>query len=66
MINTETEIEKFIRLPEVMSLVGLKRSAIYQKMQKNEFPKPYKITKRAVAWLLSDIQHWISEQLQPT
>ena len=55
--------ETFLRLPQVELRVGLRRSAIYQAMKENRFPKPVKLGLRAVAWTLSDISAWQQEQI---
>lgn len=55
--------ERLVRRPEVEKMVGLKRSAIYEKMSKGDFPKPVRIGKRAVAWRLSEIMKWMNERL---
>ena len=55
---------RFLRLPEVMRTVGLGRSAIYERVSRNEFPKPVALSGRAVAWVSSDIQMWIDAQVK--
>nr|WP_321444588.1 AlpA family phage regulatory protein [uncultured Cohaesibacter sp.] len=47
--------EKFLRLPDVEIRVGLRRSAIYEAIKDNRFPKPVKLGIRAVAWAESEI-----------
>lgn len=54
--------QQIIRRPEVERLVGLSRSAIYAAMDRSEFPRPIRLGKRAVGWLLLDIEHWIQER----
>lgn len=53
-------LQKAHRLNATEDIVGLKRSTIYKKIQDGEFPKPIKISERAVAWLESDLQEWLS------
>ena len=52
--------QKILRLPEVKKRTGLSRSSIYLKASQGSFPKPYKISERAVGWLQSDIDDWLS------
>ena len=40
----------FRRLPAVMALCGLKRSAIYAHVKKGDFPAPEKLTLHASGW----------------
>lgn len=53
-----------LRLPEVISQTGLSRSAIYQRIVADSFPKQFSLGGgRAVGWLESDIQNWIKQRL---
>jgi prophage regulatory protein len=54
--------ERLLRLPEVKSRTGYKRASIYKKMRLGEFPCPYSLGGRAVAWKLSDIENWIESR----
>ncbi|MFY9288399.1 MAG: AlpA family transcriptional regulator [Alphaproteobacteria bacterium] len=53
-----------IRLPEVISRVGLCRASIYKQMTKGSFPKPIAIGIRARGWLESEIDTWIALRVQ--
>ncbi|WP_418103808.1 AlpA family transcriptional regulator [Vibrio harveyi] len=54
---------RFLRLKEVMALTGLGRSSIYKFMDENTFPKSVSLGGRAVAWVESEIEDWMSERL---
>lgn len=54
-----TNMNRLIRLNEVMNLTALSRSAIYRKMKTGEFPQSVNIGDRAVAWVEQDIKEWI-------
>ena len=56
-------ITRLIRLPEVMSRVGLGRSTIYRWMSEGKFPKPVQLGGHAVAWVEEEVEVWISAQL---
>jgi prophage regulatory protein len=45
-MNTAT---RFLRLPDVITLVGMKRTAIYDRIKADTFPAPVQIGARAVA-----------------
>lgn len=47
--------EVLLRLPAVMDKVGLKKSAIYDRIRRKEFPRSVAIGRRARAWRASDI-----------
>ena len=56
--------ETIIRLPEVIRLTGLSKSAIYDRMDPDsprhapDFPKCFSLDGGAVGWFLSDIENW--------
>lgn len=51
---------KILRMPSVMEKTGLSRSAIYQRITQETFPRPIPIGRRAVGWLESDIDKWVA------
>lgn len=53
-------IEKHLRRPAVEEITGLSRSTIYDLMSKGHFPRPIKLTGKAVAWPESMIRDWLS------
>jgi prophage regulatory protein len=55
-------LEKHYRRPAVEEITGLSRSSIYDLMSKGHFPKPIKISARAVAWPESAISKWMQER----
>lgn len=55
---------KILRLPEVKETTGLSRSSIYLRIANNEFPSPISLGGRAVGWLESDIQSWLTERIE--
>lgn len=56
-------MESLLRLPEVERRTGLKRSAIYQHIERNEFPRPVQLTRKAVAWPESEVSGWIHARI---
>lgn len=57
------EAERLLRRAEVERRVGLKRSAIYERVAKGTFPRPVKDDEgAAVWWLESEIQAWIDRK----
>jgi prophage regulatory protein len=55
--------DRLLRLPEVQARVGLGRSAIYAAMRAGAFPRPVRISSRAVAWAEADIVRWIRDRI---
>jgi prophage regulatory protein len=54
--------EKLMRLQEVKPTVGLQKSSIYALMRAGDFPKPVRLSARAVAWKYSDIAAWMQSR----
>lgn len=51
--------DRLIRLPEVMERVGLRRSAIYQRMREGSFPRSRSLGSRCAVWIETEIDDWI-------
>lgn len=50
---------RLIRLPEVMARVGLRRSAIYQRMSEGRFPKSRSLGPKCAVWVEAEIDAWV-------
>ncbi|WP_261158578.1 AlpA family transcriptional regulator [Serratia liquefaciens] len=55
--------KRLIRLPDVMSITGLKRSTIYLKMKGGDFPHSIPIGERSVAWVEGEVNKWIENNI---
>lgn len=55
--------ERILRRHEVEQRTGLSRSAIYAEMQAGKFPKPLRLTAKAVGWTDHSIDEWIASRL---
>lgn len=60
-----------IRMREVETIVGMKRSTIYKLMQRSDcaFPQPVKLSMSTargapVAWVLSEVQAWARGRIE--
>ena len=54
--------DTLLRRPDVEAITGLSGASIYAAMRRDEFPRPVKIGRRAVAWPQSAIDSWIAER----
>lgn len=63
---TPSSPERLLRLPEVESRVGLRKSSIYEMLGRKPpaFPRPLKLSRRAVAWSSSSIENWIQDRIK--
>lgn len=50
---------RLLRLPEVIDRVGLRRSAIYQRMSEGRFPKSRSLGPKCAVWVEAEIDEWI-------
>lgn len=55
--------DRLLRLPEVQRLTGLRRSAVYEQMQRGAFPRSVKTGRRSAGWSESAIQAWIAARI---
>lgn len=51
-----------LRIPEVLARVPLSRASIYAAMKRGAFPRPVRLSLRAVAWREQDIATWLAER----
>ena len=51
---------RLLRLPEVIDRVGLRRSAIYQRMSEGRFPKCRSLGPKCSVWVEAEINDWIN------
>lgn len=58
--------DKHLRRRAVEEMTGLSRTTIYEMMKRDQFPRPIKITGKAVAWPESAISAWLASRPQPT
>ena len=50
---------RLLRLAKVIGMTGLSRTTIWRLERTGEFPRRRKINSRSVAWLESEVHHWI-------
>lgn len=55
-------IQKHLRRREVEQLTGLSRSSLYDLMAKGAFPRPIKLTGKAVAWPENAVAEWLASR----
>ena len=54
--------QRYLRRRAVEELTGLSRSSIYDLMSREAFPRPIKLTDKAVAWSEQEIADWLSSR----
>ena len=56
---------RLLKRTQVEALTSLSRSCIYSEMQAGRFPRPLRVSSKAVRWREADIFNWM-ESLQHT
>lgn len=52
--------DRLIRIDEVLHMCGFSRSSLYASIQKGEFPAQVKLSKKASAWVYSEVTAWVA------
>ena len=55
-------IIEILRLPAVMQMTGLRKSAIYDAAQRGAFPRQIKLLGRASGWRRDEVEAWIESR----
>ena len=63
-LNSSKEKLRLLRITDGMTVTGLPKSTIYLKIKNNEFPNQVPIGSRSVAWIESEINHWIENNIR--
>jgi prophage regulatory protein len=60
-IQTQGHVgERLLRLPQVLDMVGLGKTMVYEMVKKGEFPQPRKVRHLSV-WVESEVQTWVGK-----
>ena len=54
--------DELLYFDSVSARVGLRRTAIYERISNGTFPQPVRLSARCVRWRASDIRHWLIAQ----
>ncbi|MBJ7444358.1 MAG: AlpA family transcriptional regulator [Sphingobium sp.] len=54
--------EAYLRLPEVLSAIGVSRPTLYRRIKAGEFPEAYSLGGNCVAWRRSEVENWIENR----
>ena len=53
---------RILRRPAVEEATGLARSTLYDLMARGQFPRPIRLTGKAVGWEAATIDEWITSR----
>jgi len=51
----------FLRLPQVLMLIPIKKTCWWKGVKSGRFPKPVKLSQRCTAWRVEDIRELITK-----
>ncbi|WP_084251046.1 helix-turn-helix transcriptional regulator [Sphingomonas pruni] len=54
-------MDRVIRRKELLSIIGISRSTLYDWMASGTFPRPIRLGRRAVGWRSKDISDWLEK-----
>ena len=60
MLNEHNTQQSFLRLPDVLRIIPVSKSAWWQGCKSGRFPRPIKLGPRTSAWRASDIAALVS------
>lgn len=69
LVGQTFQIHQLISIKQVVEIVGVARSTIYEMMDENSpyydptFPKKVKITQNRIGWSAYEIHRWIEHKL---
>lgn len=55
--------DRLIRISEVESLIGCKKSTVYNMLKNKTFPKPIRFSSRMVAWSETAVLQWMQDRI---
>ncbi len=56
--------EKFLRLKQVIEIIGVSKATIWRWVNDGTFPKPIKISAMVTVWKNSDIEAYMANAVQ--
>jgi prophage regulatory protein len=53
--------DRLLRLAEVQTIIGCKKSSIYKMLDEGKFPKPIRYSARLVVWPETVVLQWVQD-----
>ena len=60
MTEPTHQTERLLRLPQVLKIVPIGKSTLWQYVAKNRFPQPVRLSSRCTCWKQSDVDAWLA------
>ena len=58
----DTKQNDLLTRDEVLDLLSISRSALYQLMESHGFPRPIKVLEQSNRWIRAEIDSWLGER----
>ena len=55
--------DRLLRLSEVETIIGCKKSSIYRMLEEGKFPKPIRYSPRLVVWPETVVLQWVQDRI---
>ena len=55
-------MEKYLRINEVVEMLSVGKSTVWEWVKESKFPKPIKLSEHVTVWKLSDIEEWVQHK----
>ena len=52
--------ERLLRLPQVLKIVPIGKSTLWNYIANNRFPQPVRLSSRCTCWRQSDVDAWLA------
>jgi prophage regulatory protein len=56
-------LPRMLRLRDVLVIIGMSKSSVYEMIAKDQFPKPIKLTGITPAWVALEVRAWLDERI---
>ncbi len=61
--NMDTQAARFIKISEVLAIVGLSKSEVWRRIKESRFPAPIKLGERCTRFEEGEVQAWAAARL---
>jgi prophage regulatory protein len=59
MSQAQPDLDRIIRLPELLQIIGLSTASLYRQMAEGCFPRPVRLGRNAVGWRARSVFLWL-------